>query len=268
MSEPPQSGNRHDEMSGNLRDTRRGGNRRDEVSGNLHHVRARIDAACRASGRRVEDVRLLAVTKTFPASDVAVLGDLGMTDFAENRDQEAARKVGEFAALRAAARPRWHMVGRLQRNKARSVARWADEVQSVDSRRLAEALATAVRKELDGGGRSEPLDVLVQVSLDEDTGRGGCPPGGLDEVADVVAAADALRLRGVMAVAPLGGSPDAAFEDLAAYAARLRHRHPDATELSAGMSGDMEQAIAHGSTCVRVGTALLGHRPLASPQDG
>lgn len=244
------------------------GARRDEIAGNLRAVRERIDAACRAAGRASGEVRLLAVTKTFPASDIALLSDLGLADFAENKDQEAARKVGEFAGLRPDARPRWHMVGRLQRNKARSVARWADEVQSVDSERLAAALAKATRKELDGAGRSAALDVLVQVSLDPDPNRGGCPLGALDDLVGAITRAEELRLRGLMAVAPLDGSPDEAFERLAVASGRIVAHHPGAAELSAGMSGDLEFAIAHGSTCVRVGTALLGSRPLASPQDG
>lgn len=249
-----------------------GGERAAEIAEGLRGVRARVDAACRAAGRNREDVRLLAVTKTFPASDVAVLSDLGLTEFAENRDQEAAAKVSELAALRPAANPRWHMVGRLQRNKTRSVARWAREVQSVDSSRLATALAKAVRHELDGGGRSEPLDVLIQVNLaaegTADPARGGCPLGAVERLAGEFTRTSELRLRGLMAVAPLGVDPDEAFERLAERARRVRAECETATELSAGMSGDLEQAIDHGSTCVRVGTALLGGRALASPQDG
>jgi pyridoxal phosphate enzyme (YggS family)/YfiH family protein len=228
-------------------------------------VRERIDRACAAAGRNPDEVRLLAVTKTFPAEDAALLTDLGLTDLAENRDQEAAEKVREVARLRPGNRPRWHMVGRLQRNKARSVARWADEMQSLDSIRLADALAKAVGNALAEGERERPLDVLLQASIDDDTARGGCPLGDLDALAAAVARKSELRLRGLMAVAPLGTDPATAFARLAAAAQRLRRDHPDAVELSAGMSGDLEEAIAHGSTCVRVGTALLGDRGLASP---
>ncbi|MFC4001994.1 YggS family pyridoxal phosphate-dependent enzyme [Prauserella oleivorans] len=244
-------------------------NRRAELATALDAVRQRIADACAAAGRDKDEVRLLAVTKTFPASDAALLTDLGVTDLAENRDQEAAPKSREVAQLRPEAGVRWHMVGRLQRNKARSVARWAQEVQSVDSARLVEALAKAVRNAVDAGERSGPLDVLLQASLDEDPTRGGCPLGELDALADAVAQkSDELHLRGLMAVAPLGVDPEPQFARLAAAAERLRHNHPDATELSAGMSGDLEAAVAHGSTCVRVGTALLGGRGLASPQRG
>lgn len=236
-----------------------------ELAANLAATRERIASACAAAGRDPGGVRLLAVTKTFPAADVALLVDLGLTDFAENRDQEAAPKVAELANLRPGARVHWSMVGRLQRNKARSVAGWADEVQSVDSVRLADALHAAAASSLDRGNRSAPLDVLVQASVDDDPERGGCPLADLPALSDHIAGLQALRLRGVMAVAPLGMAPDQAFDRLAAAAGQVRAAHPGATGLSAGMSGDLEQAITYGSTCVRVGTALLGGRRLASP---
>ena len=236
-----------------------------ELATNLAATRARIDRACRAAGRDPADVRLLAVTKNFPATDVALLADLALADFAENRDGEAAAKVAEFAELRPTAPVRWSMVGRLQRNKARSVAGWADEVQSVDSARLADALQHAVQASLDRGIRATKLDVLVQASIDGDTDRGGCPLPDLIALSDHIAGLDTLRLRGVMAVAPLGMPPEEAFDQLATAADQVRTAHPTATCLSAGMSGDLEMAIARGSTCVRVGTALLGSRRLASP---
>jgi hypothetical protein len=239
--------------------------RKAELAENLAEVEARIAAACRAAGRAREDVRLIAVTKTFPASDAALLADLGVTDVGENRDQDAGPKVAEVAELRPGAALRWHMVGRLQRNKARSVVRWAHEVQSLDSARLADALAKASRAAREAGEREEPLDVLLQASLDDDPERGGCPLAELGALAAHVTHTGELRLRGLMAVAPLGADPAAAFERLARAGEELRKDHPNAAEVSAGMSHDLEQAITHGSTCVRVGTALLGGRGLASP---
>jgi pyridoxal phosphate enzyme (YggS family) len=239
--------------------------RRAELAASLAEVEERIVRACAAAGRARDEVRLLAVTKTFPALDAALLTDLGLRDLAENRDQEAGEKADEVAKLRPDAAPRWHMVGRLQRNKARSVARWASEIQSVDSERLAGALDKAVRTARDAGEREKTLDVLVQVSLDDDPERGGCPLGELGRLAEFITRAGDLRLRGLMAVAPLGTDPDTAFERLARAGEALRADHPDAVELSAGMSGDLERAIGQGSTCVRVGTALLGGRGLASP---
>jgi hypothetical protein len=239
--------------------------RRAELAEALAAVEARIAAACAAAGRARDTVRLLAVTKTFPALDAALLADLGVHDLAENKDQEASEKVDEVAKLRPEATLRWHMVGRLQRNKARSVARWADEIQSVDSARLIDALAKGVHAARDHGDRERPLDVLLQVSLDGDPARGGCALAEVNSLADHVARSGELRIRGLMAVAPLGSDLDSAFGRLAQASAGLREDFPDAGELSAGMSRDLEQAITHGSTCVRVGTALLGGRGLASP---
>jgi pyridoxal phosphate enzyme (YggS family) len=239
--------------------------RREELAAALAEVRDRIQIACTAAGRDPAEVRLLAVTKTFPARDVALLADLGVLDVAEAREQEAAQKVAQLATLRPAVALRWHMVGRLQRNKARSVARWAVQVQSVDSVRLADTLDRAVRAAQRAGEREGPVGVLVQASLDGDPARGGCALSELGTLADRVAAAPGLRLEGVMGVPPLGADPDAAFAVLAATAQRLRQEHPTAGELSAGMSGDLELAIAQGATCVRVGTALLGSRPITSP---
>jgi len=234
--------------------------RRAELAAGLARVRARIADACAAAGRDRSEVTLVAVTKTYPAGDVVALAGLGVTDVGENRDQEAAPKAAEVAA--AGVTPRWHFIGRLQRNKCRSVVRYADVVQSVDSVRLATALAAAAAT-----GRQRPLDVLVQVSIDGAPGRGGALPGsadpdaGLDPVAEAVAGAEALRLGGLMAVAPLGWEPERAFARLAEVAQRFRDRYPEATALSAGMSGDLETAIEYGATHVRVGSALLGMRP-------
>ena len=238
--------------------------RRNALAAAVARVRERIAAACAAANRDPAGVRLLAVTKTYPAADVALLADLGVCDIAEARDQEAVPKVAELTALRPQAAVRWHMVGRLQRNKTRSVARWARQVQSVDSARLVDALDRASGAAQDTGERDGAVGVLVQVSLDGDPVRGGCPLPELEALADRVAAASGLRLEGVMGIVPLDIPAEIAFVELAVAAQRLRRAHPGAVELSAGMSGDLEQAIARGSTCVRVGTALLGDRPITS----
>jgi pyridoxal phosphate enzyme (YggS family) len=239
--------------------------RRTEIEIALGEVRARIATACRAAGRPEDAVRLIAVTKTFPAEDAALLTDLGVTDLGENREQEASPKTADLRELRPDATVRWHMLGRLQRNKARAVARWAAEIQSVDSDRLVDALDKAVRTARDAGDRTTDLDVLIQVSIDGDPTRGGAQLDTLMPLADHVARSGELRLRGLMAVAPLTITPDEAFGRLSETADRLREDHPEAVEISAGMTGDLETAITHGSTCVRVGTALLGTRGLASP---
>ncbi|SEQ52432.1 hypothetical protein SAMN05216188_103328 [Lentzea xinjiangensis] len=231
-------------------------NRGAELRANLDEVEERIAKACEAAGRERSEVTLLAVTKTWPASDVEILYDLGLRNFAENRDQEASAKVGQ---LRHLAEARWHMVGRLQRNKVKSVIGWADQVDSVDSVRLAEALAAAAH------ARGTKLDVLLQVSIDGDTSRGGCPVPDVPELAGAITRSGDLVLRGAMTVAPLAMEPSRAFEALASVVSGLRDHHPTATGVSAGMSADLEDAISHGSTCVRVGTALLGSRRLISP---
>ncbi|WP_214406486.1 YggS family pyridoxal phosphate-dependent enzyme [Pseudonocardia lacus] len=239
--------------------------RAEELAGRLAAVRERIAGACRAADRDPAEVELVAVTKTVPAEDVALLLDLGLGTFGENRVQEAGAKVERVAELRPAARPQWVLVGGLQRNKAGAAARWADRVESVDSIRVADALDRAVRRLLDTGGRAGPLPVLLQFSVDGDPRRGGVTGEDLVPLAEHVSGCPGLHLRGVMTVAPLGMDPDRAFSAAAAAAGRVRTRFPQATTLSAGMSGDLESAIGHGSSVVRVGTALLGRRPLASP---
>ena len=227
------------------------GARREELAAGLAAVRARIAAACERAGRAVEEVTLVAVTKTWPASDAALLRDLGVRDLGENKDAEAADKAAQVDGVR------WHFVGQLQTNKARSVASYASVVHSLDRPRLARALDDGARR----AGRV--LDVLVQVDLDDgqEAGRGGARPDDVAALADLAAELPGLRLAGVMAVAPRGADPAEAFARLAGLAGELRGQHPGATVVSAGMSGDLEQAVAAGATHLRVGTALLGHRP-------
>ncbi|MDT4971137.1 MAG: dependent protein [Pseudonocardiales bacterium] len=238
------------------------GERRAELVGSLGAVRARIANACIAAGRDARAVTLIAVTKTHPARDVATLATLGVLDIGESRDQEASAKVAEVAELRrtgvgerSEAELRWHFVGQLQSRKARSVATYAHAVHSVDRPELVEPLAAGVTR-----AEREGLDVFIQVSLDGDPARGGVLGDDVLALADAVAARSQLRLRGVMAVAPMDADPRAAFADLAGVSARLRAAHPQAVAISAGMSADLEEAIAHGSTHVRVGSALLGRR--------
>lgn len=226
--------------------------RRAELVTSLGAVRARIADACAAAGRDQRDVTLVAVTKTFPASDIAALVELGVADIGENKDQEARAKLDELAGQ--ALGIRWHMVGRLQSNKARSVASYAHAVHTVDRPKLVRALADAV------GDRREPLDVFVQVSMDGDPDRGGVVIAQVPELADAVAARSELRLRGVMTVLPIATEPDDGYARLAEVSAELRAQHPRADAVSAGMSNDLEAAIRHGSTHIRVGTALLGRR--------
>ena len=170
--------------------------RRAELASRLAAVRQRIADACAAAGRSADEVALMAVTKTVSAGDVAALLDLGLDLLGENRVQEATRKVEAVAALRPEARPRWHLIGGLQRNKVRAVARWAEQVESVDSVRLADALDVAVRRTVDTGGRESSLSVLVQYSVDGDPQRSGVPRSDLLRLAEHVAGCAGLRLAG------------------------------------------------------------------------
>ncbi|MER6734071.1 YggS family pyridoxal phosphate-dependent enzyme [Streptomyces puniciscabiei] len=233
--------------------------RKTELAANLAKVEERITAACVAAGRKREEVTLIVVTKTYPASDVRILSELGVRHVAENRDQDAAPKAAACADLPL----KWHFVGQLQTNKVRSVVGYADVVQSVDRPRL----VTALSKEAVRAGRE--VGCLIQVALDAgESGRGergGVAPGGIEELADLVGGAPGLRLDGLMTVAPLtgeyAGREQAAFERLMDLSTDLRRAHPAATMVSAGMSADLEQAVAAGATHVRVGTAVLGVRP-------
>ncbi len=229
-----------------------------ELAANLATVRARIEAACAAAGRPPAEVELIAVTKTFPASDIVALSRLGIVDIGENTDQEAGPKVAACAL--AGLEPRWHFVGQLQVNKTGHVASYAHMVHSVDRLRLVEALG---RRAVAAG---RVISCLVQVSLDStvrgSTGphRGGAAPERVSELAAAIAAEPGLALAGVMAVPPLGEPARPAYARLRWIAAAVRAAFPQAAAISAGMSADLEPAIAEGATHVRIGTALLGGR--------
>jgi PLP dependent protein len=229
----------------------------EELSTSLAQVQERIGAACRVAGRPREDVQLIVVTKYFPGADIEVLCQRGVTDIGESRDQEASAKI---AALPREVRRliHVHFIGQLQSNKVGSVAAYADTVHSIDRDKLILALDRAAT----AAGRD--VGALVQVRLDGDApgrGRGGIRPDGVAELANSVAAARHLSLRGLMAVAPTGVDPVEAFAQLATLAHGLRAEHPGATWISAGMSADLEAAVASGATHLRVGSAILGSRP-------
>ncbi len=233
--------------------------RADELADRLAQVRARVDAACASAGRDRDSVTLIVVSKTWPADDVRRLAALGVRDFGENRDQEAAPKAAATSDLDLT----WHFVGQLQTNKAASVAQYADLVHSVDRESLVAALERGAAK----AGRVLPC--LIEVDLtDGATGRGGADPADVARLADLIASCDHLTLGGVMGVAPLAEDPAdqravsaRAFERLATIAEGLRQEHPDATVISAGMSEDLEEAVSAGATHLRVGSAVLGTRP-------
>ena len=233
--------------------------RSDELAAHLDRVRARVEAACVAAGREPSTVTLIVVSKTWPADDVRRLAGLGVRDFGENRDQEAAPKAAATSDLDL----RWHFVGQLQTNKAASVARYADLVHSVDRESLVAALERGATK------AARRLGCLIEVDLtDGATGRGGASPADVSGLAQLIADSDHLDLRGVMGVAPLAGESQdqrevsmRAFQRLADVSGRLREEYPDADLVSAGMSEDLEEAVRAGATHLRVGSAVLGTRP-------
>ncbi len=233
-----------------------------ELERNLAAVRRRVATAVAAAGRQASPPRLIVVTKFHPAQDIRRLASLGIADVGENRDQEAAEKAAQLGDLGL----RWHFIGQLQSNKAKSVVKYAQAVHSVDRPALAAALAKAMAAEADRTGRPD-LDCFIQVNLAEQAGdlaaahRGGAAPDEVLGLAEQLAGAAGLRLAGVMAVAPLGAEPAAAFEKLAGISAQLAAQFPEATGISAGMSQDLEEAVRFGATHLRIGSDILGPRP-------
>lgn len=220
--------------------------RRHEISQALGEVKTRIKSAVEASHRQLAEVTLIAVTKTHPISEVKILYDLGVRDFAENRDREGREKSMEVDGT-------WHFQGQIQSNKLSSIATWARTVHSLDESRHVPLLAKAVPA-------SKRISVFIQVCLDPAPGRGGVLPVLLAPLAEMVNQYSSLKLEGLMAVAPLGENPESAFSRLANIHSNFRQQFPDSPYLSAGMSGDFEVAISHGATHLRIGSSILGSR--------
>jgi pyridoxal phosphate enzyme (YggS family) len=208
--------------------------RKAQLAENLAAVKASIP----------NDVHLIVVTKTFPLSDAQLLHELGVSEFGENRDQEGKAKAPFVPG-------KWHFQGQLQSNKLKSIANWADVIQTIDSLRYVELLSKASEKN---------LEVFIQVSLDGEEHRGGALPDQLNQIAESILASSNLKLQGLMAVAPLGEQPDSAFERLAKIHQNFVAAYPNAPFLSSGMSSDYLSAIAHGATHIRVGSSILGSR--------
>lgn len=225
-----------------------------ELRANLQDVEREISDACIAANRNRTDITLIAVTKTWPASDVDLLAGLGITDVGENRDQEAKPKHDEVHATNLM----WHAIGQLQTNKAKSVAAWADVVHSVDRMDLVTALSKAV------SDRELPLRVLIQANLDPEPtdNRGGALPSELMAIAESISSCSGLRLQGVMGVAPLAGDDAWAFSRLQEFALQIQGAFPEANWISAGMSGDFATALKYGATHLRIGSSILGKRAL------
>lgn len=223
--------------------------RAEELAQALRAVRDRIAVAGGAD--------LLPVTKFHRVEDLRILAQLGINAVGENREQEAREKAAEVHG-----HPLIHMIGQIQTKKANSVARWAAAVHTVDSLKLVEALERGVARAIDTEQRAGKLPVLVQFSADGDPHRGGAVAGAIDPLADAVAAAQHLHLRGVMTIPPLGSDAAAVFAQGRALLDRISDRIVGVPVYSAGMSQDLEIAIAEGATLVRVGTDIMGARPV------
>lgn len=219
----------------------------------LEKLQQRVTTACKHAGRAVSSVRLLAVSKTHSSEKIRQLAKLGQVAFGENYVDEALVKI------KALAEPglEWHFIGPVQSNKTRSIAENFDWVQSIDRAKIVRRLAAQRPKEY------PPLNVLIQVNLDGETQKAGCEPDQLEELADLIAEQPGLKLRGLMAIPAPRDEPEAqreVFTRLKALFDTLATQYPDIDTLSAGMSADLEAAIAAGSTMVRVGTDLFGER--------
>lgn len=219
-------------------------NRYLEIERNLHDVRERISKAATHSGREVSELTLIAVTKNFPVSDIEILMKLGISNFGENRDSEAVSKA-------AAVKGTWHFQGQIQSNKLKSICSWSQVIHSLDDLRhfkMIEKYAT------------HPLQIFLQVNLDGAKNRGGAEIQELFALAQAIEDNSHHNLAGLMAVAPLGGNPNLAFSRLRQMHSDFIRDFPGATSLSAGMSGDFEEAISHGATHLRIGSQILGSR--------
>lgn len=228
--------------------------RKQQLQENLERTRADIAEIAKNAGRPAPE--LLPVTKFHPAADVALLAELGITDVAENREQEARAKAAELPQMR------FHMIGQIQTKKANHVARWAQSVHSLDTEKLARALDRGVGNALQAGEREGKLPVFIQLSHDGDTARGGVAYADVDELVGVVEDLDNLELRGFMVVPPLDADPVEVFARVRKLCDEVSGRLGRKLLMSAGMSADMAVAIAAGSDIVRVGTGIMGPRPL------
>lgn len=219
-----------------------------EIAQSLNDVRTRVAQAATQAGRLPESVTLIAVTKTYPASDVQILFDLGVRDFGENRSAEGAEKS-------AAVTGHWHFQGQIQSNKIGAIAKWANTIHSLDQLSHVAKFDRAVGEE--SGKR---MQIFIQLSLDGDATRSGVGQDELLTLGHAVMEAKNLELMGLMVVPPVQADPERAFAEVAKHSQRCKREFPTATSLSAGMSGDYEIAIAYGATHIRVGSQILGPR--------
>ena len=222
--------------------------RKVELSRSLADVQGRILEATSRASRKSEEVTLIAVTKTYPVSDVEILHELGVSNFGENRNAEGQEKSALVSA-------HWHYQGQIQSNKIAAISSWAQTVHSLDDLSHVAKFDRAV-----GEIPDKRLNIFIQISLDGDTSRAGVRGDDLLSLGQAISSAKNLDLIGLMVVPPVQAEPEKAFSEVAELAQRFRQEFPKAQSLSAGMSGDFEIAIAHGATHIRVGSQILGPR--------
>jgi hypothetical protein len=223
-------------------------NRTSEITANLNDVKAKIASAALKAGRDADEITLIVVTKTFPVSDLEILYSLGVREFGENRDQEAAEKVAKLPFD-----TNWNFQGGIQSNKLKSITTWAGCIHSVDKLKYAQIVSEQ--------NTGKPKEIFIQVSLDQPPeSRGGVDPKKLIDLASEVTKLPGISLKGLMAVAPLDLPEEQAFLKLKEIQADFVAVFKDAKYLSAGMSGDYEMAISYGATHLRIGSSILGNR--------
>ena len=223
-------------------------NRTSEITANLNDVKAKIASAALKAGRDADEITLIVVTKTFPVSDLEILYSLGVREFGENRDQEAAEKVARLPSD-----INWNFQGGIQSNKLKSITTWAGCIHSVDKLKYAQIISEQ--------NTGKPKEIFIQVSLDQPPeSRGGVDPTKLLDLASQITKLPGISLKGLMAVAPLDLPEEQAFLKLKEIQADFVAVFKDAKYLSAGMSGDYEMAISYGATHLRIGSSILGNR--------
>jgi len=222
--------------------------RTDEIAKGLNNVKERISEAAASAGRSLEEITLIAVTKTYPASDVVALRNLGVNNFGENRSDEGSEKSAEVAGI-------WHFQGQVQSRKLREIVSWATFIHSIDSAEHAQKLSR-ICAELD-----KDISIFLQISLDGAPDRGGVTEGEILTLAEKVSQLPNITVAGLMCVPPASYEYQRAFSDISDIQQGFTKSFPEAKLLSAGMSSDFEVAIAHGATHLRIGSQILGSRP-------
>jgi pyridoxal phosphate enzyme (YggS family) len=220
----------------------------DEITNGLAKVKERISLAASKAGRSLDEITLIAVTKTYPVSDVAILHNLGISNFGENRSDEGAEKAAQVSGV-------WHFQGQVQSRKLREIAGWASYIHSIDSAEHAEKLSR-ICIELE-----KEISIFLQLSLDGAPGRGGVTAAEISALAEQASKLPNINLIGLMCVPPVSYEHQRAFSEISDIHRGFISTFPEAKLLSAGMSSDFEVAIAHGATHLRIGSQILGSRP-------